>query len=313
MADHAPLNRFNLDEWVCCAQYEIVCKSSPSPPPVPSAASTAQAQGASNVDTAAAQAALNNVNQITPYGSTTYNQTGTYNTPGGETVPTYTQTTALNPLSNAIYTGGLQTAGSLINSAGTSATTPLNFNTADSSTLNSTPQQLDTNAANAVYQEQASFLNPQFAQSQTDLEDQLSRQGIPVGSDAYNSAMTNFNNSKTQAYQAAQDSATAQGAQSASQLFNLALAGQQQNIAQQQTAQSNPISLAQSILGASPTQQPIVQPSAVPVGQTNVLGAQALQTNAAQSNYQAELAQNNALFGGLAGLGGTLGAAAILS
>lgn len=49
-------------------------KSSPSPPPAPDPVKTAQAQTEMNVETAIAQAMLNNVNQVTPWGSVTYNQ-----------------------------------------------------------------------------------------------------------------------------------------------------------------------------------------------------------------------------------------------
>jgi hypothetical protein len=91
-------------------------------------------------------------------------------------------------------------------------------------------------ATNAVYQQRKGYLDPQWQQGQKDLEDQLSRQGISPGSDAYNSAMTNLQNQKTQAYQSAQDSAIAQGAPNARQLFNQALAGRKQNISQRQLA-----------------------------------------------------------------------------
>lgn len=51
-------------------------KKSPKIPAAPDPAATAAAQTASNKETALWQAALNNVNQITPYGTLTYNQTG---------------------------------------------------------------------------------------------------------------------------------------------------------------------------------------------------------------------------------------------
>lgn len=57
-------------------------KSSPSVPKAPDPTKTADAQTASNEATALYQAQLNNVNQVTPYGSLTYSQTGgqpTYN------------------------------------------------------------------------------------------------------------------------------------------------------------------------------------------------------------------------------------------
>ena len=316
-----PLNRLTAEEWCCDIQYGIVSKSSPSPPPAPSAPDTAAAQGASNVDTAAAQAALNNVNQVTPYGTTTFDPTGTYNTPGGETVPTYTETTALSPLGQSIYTGQqdvaqtlLPTAQTLANNAGASVTAPLNFNTADSATLNATPQQLDANSANAVFGQEEQFLQPQQAQQQKDLQDQLSRQGISVGNDAYSNAETQLGTQQNQATQSAIDTAIAQGTGDAATNFNLALAGQQQNIAQQQTGQSNQLSLLQSLFGASPASQsqPIVTPTASSVSPTNVLGAQALSTNTAEQNYQAQIGQQNATTGDVAGLVGTAATAAAL-
>lgn len=51
-------------------------KKSPSAPAAPDPAATAAAQTAQNKETAYWNAALNNVNQITPYGSLTYEQTG---------------------------------------------------------------------------------------------------------------------------------------------------------------------------------------------------------------------------------------------
>ena len=72
-------------------------KSSPSTPAAPDPTATAAAQTTSDVNTAAAQAALNNVNQTSPYGATNYTQTGSYTTPSGQTVPTYSQNTTLSP------------------------------------------------------------------------------------------------------------------------------------------------------------------------------------------------------------------------
>ena len=51
--------------------------SAPAAPTPPDPVATASAQGSSNAATATAQSALNNINQVTPYGSLTYQQTGT--------------------------------------------------------------------------------------------------------------------------------------------------------------------------------------------------------------------------------------------
>src|SRR5262245_63041885 len=54
-------------------------KSTPQAPPAPDPALVAQNQTGSNINTAVAQKALNGTNQYTPFGSTTYQQTGTQN------------------------------------------------------------------------------------------------------------------------------------------------------------------------------------------------------------------------------------------
>lgn len=224
-------------------------KSTPQAPPAPDPSLFTQQQTGANLNAEIAQRLMNDTNQYSPFGSTTYQQTGTQNV-GGFEIPTYSQTTTFNPTVQSIISGTENVGASLVptgqalaNEIGSSATKPLNFSGVNQDYLNTGPQLLDQNASNAVYQQQKSFLDPQWQQSQKDLEDQLSRQGIPIGSDAYNSAISNFQNQKTQAYQSAQDSAIAQGAQNAGQLFNQALAGQQQNISQQQLAQMSPIEL----------------------------------------------------------------------
>lgn len=217
------------------------------------------AQTSSNIGTAAAQQAGNLVNVHGPTQNTDYSQTGSYVDPTtGAVTPTYTQNTTLSPIAQTLLSGTQNTGAALLPAASNYAgqavagsANPLNFNTPFSSTLNSTPQQLDNQAADAVYNKQATYLDPQFTQQQKDIEDQLSRQGIPVGSEAYNSAMTNFNNTKNQAYGAARDSATAGGASSASTLFNMALQGQNQNIGQQQLAQQNPLQLLSQIFNGT--------------------------------------------------------------
>lgn len=231
-------------------------KSSPQTPPTPDPTQVAKAQEGTNVGTAVAQSTLNDVNRVGPGGTTTFNQTGGYTDPQtGQWVPSFTETTNLSPLGNQLLQGQQTLANEVlpaVQQAG-SQVAPLNINGGANATIaNAGPQALDPTVANAVYGEQASFLNPQWAQQQKDLTDQLSRQGIPVGSDAYNNAMTNFQNSKTQAYQGASNNAIAQGAGIAGQNFGLALQGQQQGVNLQQQQQLNPMTLLAALTsGAS--------------------------------------------------------------
>ena len=231
-----------------------------SAPAAPNPVTTAQAQTQSNEQTAVANAGLGNINQVTPTSSTNFAQTGGYTDPTtGQFIPSYTETQTLDPALNSVLTGTENIASNLTNGAAnnlagqiqTASTTPLNFNTgANSQTINAGPQVLDQNTANAVYNTQASFLNPQWQQNQQNLTDQLSQEGIPVGSSAWNDAQTQFNNARTQAYNTAASQATYQAVPAAASMYNMALLGQQQQVGQQQLAQQTPINLLGSLYGA---------------------------------------------------------------
>lgn len=199
--------------------------SAPTPAPPQQVAG---AQTASNVDTAVANATLGNVNQYGPYGSTTYQQTGGQMV-DGNWVPSYSQTTSLNPTLQDILTGTQNTAKSLIPTGQTLADQyTKNLSSGPyADILSQGPQALDQNATNTIYQGQMSLLQPTFDAQNRQLEDQLSRQGIPVGSEAYGNALTQLGTQQNQARTAALGNATGQGIQSAGQMFNLALLGQQ--------------------------------------------------------------------------------------
>lgn len=227
-------------------------KSTPTVPTPADPTTVANAQTRSNIGTAAAQEAANNINQVGPNGSTTYSQTGTYTDPTtGATLPTYTQTTTLDPLSQAILTGTKQVGASLVptaqtlaGQAATSATTPLDVNqTANNRIIAAGPQAINQDATNTIYAGENALLQPTFDQQQTDLQDQLSRAGISVGNPAYSNAQTQLGTQQNQARIAALGNATGQGITSANNMFGMALQGQNQNLAQQQTQQSNPLDL----------------------------------------------------------------------
>lgn len=69
----------------------------------------------------------------------------------------------------------------------------------------------------AVFNRLTANLGAQKSQEQADLEQSLHNRGIPLGSDAYNNQLNNFNQRYDQAYQQARDSAVTQGAQIANQ------------------------------------------------------------------------------------------------
>jgi hypothetical protein len=81
--------------------------SKPEAPSPPNPIETARASTSTNVATGVANAFLNNVNQVTPQGSLTYNPTGSYNwadpvTGTNYNIPTFTATQTLSPTQQAI-------------------------------------------------------------------------------------------------------------------------------------------------------------------------------------------------------------------
>jgi hypothetical protein len=79
------------------------------PPPAPDPTMVANAQTASNKSTAITQQNLNSVDQKTPYGNLTYNQTGTW----ADGTPKYQATTSLSPEMEGLFNLYTKTQGNL--------------------------------------------------------------------------------------------------------------------------------------------------------------------------------------------------------
>ena len=220
-------------------------KSAPAAPQAPDPVATANAQTASNKETAIANAQLNRINQVTPYGNLTYTST-----PGADGVPNYTQTTTLPALQNkpmqssvAPLTGlarGIDSGGAIQNRIDTSKVGDYTRNAA----YGNIQDRLDTSGIpalvggdalagemnkqqQAAFNQQKAFLDPQWQQQQHDLQNQLVQQGVPQNSDAWNRAMGDLNRQRTFAYGNAQNSAIQLGNAAQNQLFGQGLQANQ--------------------------------------------------------------------------------------
>jgi hypothetical protein len=89
------------------------------------------------------------------------------------------------------------------------------------------PNLLLQDTTNALYKANTQYLDPQFSQSQSQLENKLANQGITRGSEAYDNAMLNFNNQKQQAYESARNQSIAGGMNAAQGMFGMNLQGNQ--------------------------------------------------------------------------------------
>lgn len=237
-------------------------------------AALAQSQTSSNISTAQAQAALNNINTYSPYGSSVYTPT---TDASGQTTYSLNQTlspqlqnlfgsqTSLAQILAGAGTGvaqgapGLTSAGQnlltgpVLNAAGAVPTnldlsgvapitqlTPGSFRTDVAQgpvqgSVGANFPSLVKQAQDAAYQAQTQYLDPQFKQSESDLRQRLADQGIAEGSPAFTRAIGDFTRQKQQAYDSAQNQAVAAGNQQEQSLFGQSLsAGTFANQAQQQ-------------------------------------------------------------------------------
>jgi hypothetical protein len=264
---------------------------SPSPPPAPDPVATANAQQNLNQNTATTQQLLNMTNQVTPEGSLTYNQTGSNTFTGADgktyTVPQFTATQTLSPTNQQLL--GLNNTSKLnLGQAGVTATNKIN------DILGSNVDLSNDAVENRLFQLGTSRLQPQFDRDEQSLRSQLINSGIRPGSDAWNTEMTRLSQNKNDA------------------LDNLVLSGHQTAVNDILTERNQPLNEIASLMSGSQ----VSQPSYASTPQTSVAGTDYAgmvrdNYNAANQNYQAQLQQNNAAMGGLFGLGGTLGGAAI--
>jgi hypothetical protein len=272
-------------------------KSTPSPPAAADPAATSAAQTASNKETALYQFGLSNPDYNTPLGSIAYNVDQS-----NPNAPKTTANVSLSPGQQQLYDNntnqsiGLSNlAGDLQNRVGDTLNQPLptsgDFATASQ------------NAQDAYYKNQTQYLDPQFAQGQEQLNAKLANQGITNGSEAYNNDQNNFARQKQTAYDTAQQNAILQGPQNAQQLFAL-------NSAQR----NQPLNEFNALRSQSQVQMPSFSPTnATNVAGTNVSGNINTAYGQQQNAYNQQIASNNSMTSGLFGLGGSLGAAAIMA
>jgi hypothetical protein len=267
-----------------------MAKDTPTPPTPPDPIATAAAQGNMNQNTATTQQLLNQTDQITPNGTLKYDQTGssTFTGADGKTysVPKFQATTTLSPAQQALLDLTNKTKAN-IGQIGVDQSSKIG-------SLLGTNIDLNTATEGKIDQLGAARLDPQFARNEDALRTRLANQGIQPGSEAWNAEMTQFGQSKNDAY---------------NQLY---LTGRGQGAQEALTERNQPINEISALMSGSQVSQPNF--SSTP--QTSVAGVDYSgmvnnNFNALNSQYNAQLGQQNAAMGGMFGLAGTLGGAAI--
>jgi len=156
-----------------------------SAPKAPDPYKVSDAQTKSNKETAEYNAALNRIDQSSPFGSITYSQSGTDPKTGA---PLYTQNTALSPELQALLNSQIGSQQGISDAiTGTLGNLPGDF---DPSGIN-TDQIRD-----ASYSMRLAQMQPQWDDEATALEGRLSDRGIPIGSEIWNAENDRFDRAR---------------------------------------------------------------------------------------------------------------------
>jgi hypothetical protein len=275
-------------------------KGAPSYPQPIDPTKIINAQEGANVQTAMIQQLMNMMGTNSPFGSTSYKQTGGQ-TVNGQYIPTYSKNQQISPWAQGIIdqlgniNGGGGGSGPGFASPGASAGGGGPGGGSSVMQL-SDPKLLEQNVSNALYNQATSRLDPQWQKTDTQTADMLANQGIVPGTAAYDHAMQDSSMAKNDAYTSAQNSATAAAEQAASQLFGEQLAGHQQGISDIQAPLG---AMAQLMAGMSGQTTPQTGLSG-----TDVSGIYGNYQNQLNNQYQAQMQQYNGMLGGLGSLFG---------
>lgn len=260
--------------------------SGPSVPTPQNPTVTAQTQQDFNTKAGEASQQGSMVNQVNPFGSFTYNQTGV----SANGTPIYTLKSDLSPanqqlldLLNASKTTAGTQAGQLISNANYGAASP-------SDVIGNATKGLTQQALN----QQIDYLKPYQDYQRQQMDTQLRNQGFAPGQPAYDMQMKKLQNDQDSSVQNYLSNIQGQMMQQATQQYLLPL-----TMGQQLQAWGAPI---------SSTMQ---QTPALSIQPANYTGAVANYDQAAMQAYNAQKQQQNAMLSGLFGIGtGVLGAMA---
>lgn len=238
-------------------------------------AATAAAQTASNKETAVANANLNRIDQYTPQGSVTYTKIG-MNEDG---TPKYQSNQTYSPDEQNIFNLGQQTRTNIGN-IGVQQSAKIG------DLLNS-PVDLNSGVDQKLFDLGRARLDPVWQQREEQMSQKLANQGIGIGTEAYDRAMSGFGNSRNDAYN------------------QLALTGRGQAVQEVMAQRNQPINEISALMSGSQVSQPnFVGVPQANMANTDVAGIYGNAFNQQMQIANAQNSTNNAMIGGAAGLAG---------
>lgn len=222
-----------------------------------------------NRETAITQFGLNAHNQVNPWGTTTWDQTGVW----ADGTPRYTQTTNLSP--------GQQETFDLAQKAQTNVAGLAVDQTAAMRDRLAKPFEFtNRDAENWAWDLASPRILNQQASAEEQLRSTLAAKGIREGSAAWNAEMERLGRSNTD------------------QMNQLALGGRQMAYGEARDQYTLPINTMTALMSGSQVMNPAQMSSAGP--QTQVGGVD--YSGLVSDKFKADTAQNNAMMGGLFGL-----------
>lgn len=279
--------------------------SAPQAPPPPDPYKVAGAQTGQNVQSAIANSYLGNVDQVGPYGSTTYKQGGTYTMtgPDGQTyqVPRFTQTQTLAPGQQKLYDQQTE-LGTNLNNLALSQTQRLTDHLGKPIDASGLPPVGSDFSQDRQRVEQAMFdrLNPQLDRDRVGLENTLVNQGFQRGTEAFTNAMDQHNRQVNDQRLAV----TSRGLQEQQGLFGMEQANRGRALQEMLALRNQPINEISALMGGGQVHLPGAQAyQGGNIGAADVAGNVYNTAALQQKQYEQQMAQHNQNLAGLYGLG----------
>lgn len=283
------------------------CKKGGKRPKTPDPAVVSDLQTQSNQQTAAYNAALNRVNTYTPQGSSVFSQTGT----DASGAPIYEQRVTLTPDAQALYeqqqaqSRQLGTiAGGMMDSIGSTYSRPVDTSAAPK--LFGADDLLDARqqTQDALYNRQAAYLDPQWAQRDTAFRSQMANQGIVEGSEAWRNALDDESRARSFDYAQARNDSILAGQGEMTALSDLSRGNRAQTLNEIYTARAQPLNEFNALRSASQVDMPQFDGAAQSnMANTDVAGNYWNAFDAQMAKYNAAQQGANNLMSGVFGLG----------
>ena len=270
-------------------------KSRGSAPTPPDPERTAAAQASANRDAVRESALVNQINQVTPYGSLSY----TGDVGSADRTATQTLAPAQQRMLDQSNRAGLrfgQIANSQLGRVSGQLSTPFDINSVGP--VPTAGQQGWDQAYDAIIQRN----QPQMDQQRAALETRLANQGIDMGSQAWATGMDDFNRAQNDFRLGAQGQAT--GQQRAQ--YGMDSAAYSQALQSALTGRQVPLNELSALLSGQQVQQPqFVNSGQYQVNPADIMGATYGNYNGEMNAYNAQQGASSANTQGLYGLLGS--------